>query len=552
MSDEKVYARYKLTDSWSELPKLTADSSTITATDNGIVGSYSGTTVTIKPDATKADWLKVTSSGETNYYRRAGAKTASFKGTLKKDGSLLTRDASPRALAPAVNVSLLIQNVLNAQDKQTVTTNNNTGAFAATNVIPGDSYAVTDSSSGVSVTVTPLRRDEDIGVMSVSGKDQNFKAEYDFSPTPLDYGYFSAKFMVAGYQFTPIDGSAYDLYYDVMFRIRNTGKGTASDFDYALTPSSGLDFRSDSAALSGHVAGPIAAGAAYTLDLHLRRPSAVDSSVDVAIETIAVTVTDSSGYVWMDRIELAFWRKLVYFEIFRFQSGPMLGEIASPENDASGAWLSPEGDPVEWYYLPYRREGYKIGIYPASETQGQTKYSIGFDASVLAGVLDKFNALTADSHEPNESAGAAASLPYGQVAMGIVGPGDADFYVTGPQLQADVDTTPPAKIDTQSLAAEPGDRSVTLSWTEPTDGDYWYLDITGSPGDLWQGPRKGDTSAVFRELTNGTEYTFMARSVDYDGNESEAVQIKAIPAWTKGGARSYSLTGSIVSIAEPP
>jgi DNA-binding beta-propeller fold protein YncE len=544
LGDDKVYARESAFDSWSELTLRSASSSEITASDNGVVsGGYAGTLVTIRPDATKADWLKVESSGGSAYYRRAGAKTASFRGTLKKDSP--AKAAGGKALVPAGGISLVIQNVLNAQDRQTVTTDPLYGSFTATNIIAGDSFTVTPAAgsavTAAPVTVTPQQRGENVGVVSAPNKPYNFKAEYAFSPTPLEFGYFSAKFMIAGYQFTPISGAPFDLYYDVTLRIRNTGTASVSDIDYVLEPTD---------------AGPIAPGAAYDLSLHLRRPSPVADSKDVEVEAIDVTITDAEGYVWGDRVELYFWRRLVYIEVLRYQSGPLLGEIATPEKDASGAWLPPQ-DYVEWYYLPYRREGYTIGIYPATETQGQTKYSIGFEGLFLARV-GEFETFPTDLNEPNNSATAATMIGYGQCVMGIIGPGDADFFKTGAETAPVEDTTPPAPVT--DFVATPGDRSITLTWTEPGDSDYREVEISGSPDDLWRSPDKGTTSYTFSyrdfpQIQNGTSYSFEARTVDYSNNRSDPVSPTPnpiTPFWGNAGATSYKYAGSFSSKNPPP
>ncbi len=556
--DEGIYARLSLFDSWTALTGVSASSAEITASDNGIVsGSYGGTLVTMRPDAAMADWLAVASSSGTAYYRRAGARTATFTGKLKKEGT-------GRALVPAGGVSLVIRNVLNAQDQRIVTTSN-TGSFEATGVIAGDSFTIAPAAGSAveaaPVSVTPRQRGEDIGVIGVSGKGQDFKAEYDYSPTPVEYGMFSSKFMVAGYTFTPMGsggaGEPFDLYYDVTIRIRNTGRSAAADFRYALTPSANLDLRADSAPLTGAVAGPLAPGEAQSLVLHLRRPSPVDPGADVAVERIGVAVTDSSNYEWQDGVELRFWRKLVYVELFRYHKGPLLGEIATPERDASGAWLSPAGDAVEWYYLPYRREGYVIGIHPASQTQGPTLYSVGFDASFLARVAE-FETLAADPNESNDTAATAVTIPHGGCVKGIIGPGDADYFTTGAETAPAVDETPPAEVS--NLAATAGDRSITLTWTEPPDPDYRYLEITGSPGDLWANPDKGTTSLTFScrdhpDIANGTAYSFQARAVDYSGNKSDPVFADPnpiVPAWAKSGATRYALSGSFASKTPAP
>jgi formylglycine-generating enzyme required for sulfatase activity len=91
------------------------------------------------------------------------------------------------------------------------------------------------------------------------------------------------------------------------------------------------------------------------------------------------------------------------------------------------------------------------------------------------------------------------------------------------------------------LSASAGDRSVTLSWTDPSDSDFAEVRttdfaevrITWTPEDGGSQPvtvQPGTESATITGLTNGTEYTFTLKTVDTAGNASSGVTTVATPA----------------------
>jgi hypothetical protein len=96
------------------------------------------------------------------------------------------------------------------------------------------------------------------------------------------------------------------------------------------------------------------------------------------------------------------------------------------------------------------------------------------------------------------------------------------------------DTTAPAKVT--DFNRTPGIAHVTLSWTDPADADLDHIEITvapavsGSPFTV----AKGTGTIIITGLTEGTPYTFTARAVDANGNQSEAESTAATPAaeWT--------------------
>lgn len=90
-----------------------------------------------------------------------------------------------------------------------------------------------------------------------------------------------------------------------------------------------------------------------------------------------------------------------------------------------------------------------------------------------------------------------------------------------------MDTAPANVTD---LTASAGDGNVTLLWTEPSDADYDYAEITSSPSAF--NPlrvNKGITSVIIGSLTNEQAYTFTVKSVDAADNKSEGATAAATP-----------------------
>ncbi|GHV88104.1 hypothetical protein AGMMS50267_04640 [Spirochaetia bacterium] len=92
----------------------------------------------------------------------------------------------------------------------------------------------------------------------------------------------------------------------------------------------------------------------------------------------------------------------------------------------------------------------------------------------------------------------------------------------GPDAPA-LDITAPAEI--AGLTAAAGDGRVILTWTDPKDKDFEYVEITFTPKkdgvDQPIEAEAGDETATIRGLTNETTYTFIIKTVDSIGNMSK-------------------------------
>ena len=96
------------------------------------------------------------------------------------------------------------------------------------------------------------------------------------------------------------------------------------------------------------------------------------------------------------------------------------------------------------------------------------------------------------------------------------------------------DKIPPEKIETITTVA--GDKSVTLSWTNPGDTDFEGIQITFTPEVSYipqplviRGEPNKTSDTTISGLQNDTTYTFKITAFDKVGNKSEPVSVKASP-----------------------
>ena len=94
--------------------------------------------------------------------------------------------------------------------------------------------------------------------------------------------------------------------------------------------------------------------------------------------------------------------------------------------------------------------------------------------------------------------------------------------VTTPQ-----DTKAPA--DVSLLSVVPGNESLSLSWTNPEDSDFSYVEIT-APGSTSIQVLKGNSTAIITDLTSWIPYSYTVKSFDSSGNGSKGVSIISIPS----------------------
>ena len=92
-----------------------------------------------------------------------------------------------------------------------------------------------------------------------------------------------------------------------------------------------------------------------------------------------------------------------------------------------------------------------------------------------------------------------------------------------------LDKTAPA--DVTNLAAVAGDSTAILSWTNPTDADFYGVEVSASPvaGTLANPVvlTGTTTSLTVSGLANATEYTFTVKTIDKSLNTSTGTTVTA-------------------------
>ena len=123
----------------------------------------------------------------------------------------------------------------------------------------------------------------------------------------------------------------------------------------------------------------------------------------------------------------------------------------------------------------------------------------------------------------------------------IVGKGD----YTGEAVSNGI-AIPAGRPDVVVLTAAAGSKKVTLNWAAPADNGAaitgYQVKVDGE-GQEWIDVAADQTSYVFTELQNGTEYTFYIKAVNAAG-ESEQASVVAKP-------KSTAISGGVIRPTEP-
>ncbi len=121
--------------------------------------------------------------------------------------------------------------------------------------------------------------------------------------------------------------------------------------------------------------------------------------------------------------------------------------------------------------------------------------------------------------------------------------------VRGALASASPDSTPPGLI-TNLRALQGPDGSAQVDWTEPFDSDLSHTLLSWEPADGDQTSPlmvdAGTRTAVITGLTDGTEYSFTAVSVDTAGNMSTAAQPSVVAADGTAPATPTALTANSI------
>ena len=104
------------------------------------------------------------------------------------------------------------------------------------------------------------------------------------------------------------------------------------------------------------------------------------------------------------------------------------------------------------------------------------------------------------------------------------------------EVEKPSDTTPPAQINAETVTATAGNNTVLLSWTNPSDEDFYGTEISFAPESsgvtqpvIVKGSQAQKSSVIFNGLTNGTKYTFTLVALDKSLNRASGTTKTATP-----------------------
>ncbi len=99
-----------------------------------------------------------------------------------------------------------------------------------------------------------------------------------------------------------------------------------------------------------------------------------------------------------------------------------------------------------------------------------------------------------------------------------------------PELVLEVETadeTPPGEIVDGGMIASSGE--LRLVWTDPEDSDFSHVNIYDGEGALLDSVQKTEQNYLITGLTDGENYSYVLKTVDKFGNESEGTTLNGVP-----------------------
>lgn len=352
--------------------------------------------------------LTYTQTGSTIPFYLFRASGASNSFSAKVDGELASNRS--RSLSSLGSIEVIIENLNNPSDTQTVTTEAD-GTINASETIIGDDYNITipvqdGIESEIEAQVTPLYDGQDLGVISLIDSGANFKMNVQ---TDLRLDMLRA------------DGTTE---YPITIEITNIGNADLNEAQYTIQTGSGLSI---SSGLSQDILGTVIAGETKTIQLKVTCSSIATEWED---KEFTITVKDINNTVsWSEVLSLRFLQEELQFVISAFPQN----------NNLNGLIVDPDGIPTRFDTYGYGRitMNWKPGdwyiIFGGGGTGQETKYGVGFGfddpAQYTESMGVNFNSLTdASQGEPNNNQENATQLYYQQTETQYLGAKDVDFY----------------------------------------------------------------------------------------------------------------------------
>lgn len=167
----------------------------------------------------------------------------------------------------------------------------------------------------------------------------------------------------------------------------------------------------------------------------------------------------------------------------------------------------------------------KIAWYKGNQRSASFEIWVGASTNSLTKVFDgngSGSTLSLEEYNTTDQSGRYVRIMgYGNSSNSWNSITETEIY--GTTSGGGADTTPPGPVS--GLTANAGDGQVSLSWSNPNDGDFSNVEITYSGGSV----TTSGSSRTITGLNNGTNYTFTVRAYDNAGNASSSRSVSATP-----------------------
>ena len=492
-------------DSSTETVSKVSDTEVVVSADNSTVTRRSDNMIVVEPE------------GSLEYYmfRRAGATGSMAAGV--RGGSASASINGRSVLSGLAGIRAIVRNANNETNEVTATSGSD-GTMEFDSIIPGDEYTLEiPQQDGVdeeiSVQVRPEFDGENIGFVTLTDADQNFKVSYQVSGGD-QWGYLYA-------------GNTYDL----TVRITNIGSQDMLSADYQVIPPSDLTIAGDSVQ---DILGTVQAGGGVKELSYSITAAAFTEDVKELPIPISITSVDGQNR-WDDQITLRIFRDTMSLHV-RSESNEVQGIVISPDNRSFPFRTTGLSGSIT---IPAREEGYVLAL-SGADYDSETKYAlkVGQAPAGNGAVLT-----TATINEPNndESQGTAAYLD-GEY-LGYLGVYDLDFYSIFNRASTDAPTDDGGSGGTDDTYTVSYDDNSADSGTVPTDGNTYQagdlVTVLGNTGGL---TRSGLTFGGWNTQANGGGTTYQAGNVFAMGNGN--VTLYAL--WSSG-AGTTDPSGDLVA-----
>lgn len=350
-----------------------------------------------------ANMLKFTRNDSTIPVYLVRKQTPSNTFTASVAGRTPAANGAARSMAGLAGIQVIVQNMNNPDDTQTLETDSN-GDLAATETLLGEDYQITipvqdGVEEVISAEVTPYFDHQDLGIVNIMNNSANFKMNWRTNIRP-------DLFQV---------GESHRLFLD----ITNIGDSDMDEAEYEITSLDGLTFTRSK---TKDIIGTIFVGETKTLVFDVESESFAgaykDCSFQVSISDIYKTKT------WTETLYVRFLQTQAQFKVLysRSMSGSntashVNGYVIDPDGLAFSIDETYNWKNGKWYVV--------VGPYPGDEG----KYGVAY-GDYAHGVYDLHGDYldTASYGEPNNTFETASPLQWNTPELQYIGAKDIDIY----------------------------------------------------------------------------------------------------------------------------